>query len=316
MNYYGHAEDSSIVGRCEYRGVDCHVLDVPPRGIAGLVIVQSYPGCKSCQRRQYGLIGEARGLAGQSFRWYVGAEDHRLYGLMWLTNKKPRVEYWMLDYQEVKPGCWLPMIQGCDVYEKDVASKSYVDVHTDLKVVDVRINEPLPNKLFEIEFKEGVKVVDSRYGRTITYTHKSAPPKMTGKTLPEFANIDTSFTCEQAKNRRVLICFWDMQQRPSRYYVNRLAERAHDFEDKGIDVVCVHASDINENALSDWLKKYNVPFATGMVRGDEKKTRSSWGVQALPWLILTDSQHVIYAEGFSVSELDEKITRAGLQKAM
>lgn len=28
------------------------------------------------------------------------------------------------------------MIQGCKVYEKDISSRSYVDVRTDLKVVD------------------------------------------------------------------------------------------------------------------------------------------------------------------------------------
>ena len=316
LNYYGHAEDSSITGRCDYRGVDCYVLEIPPRGITGLVIVPSYPGCKSCQRRQYGLIGEARGLAGQSFRWYVGAKDHRLYGLAWLSNKKPRVEYWMSDYREVRPGCWLPIIQGCEVYEKDVSGQSYVDVHTDLKVVDIRINEPLSDELFKMELKEGVKVVDSRFGRTITYTHKSGPPELVGKTLPEFVNIDTSFNSEQANDRRVLVCFWDMQQRPSRYYIRRLAEKARGFAEKGITVVCVHVSDIDNNTLYEWVKEYNIPFTIGIVRGNEEKTRFSWGVQSLPWLILTDSEHVINAEGFALSDLEEKIMDAGLRKAL
>ncbi|MHC4559437.1 MAG: TlpA family protein disulfide reductase [Planctomycetota bacterium] len=307
LNYYGHAEDSSITGRCDYRGVDCYVLDIPPRGIAGLVIVQSYPGCKSCQRRQYGLIGEARGLAGQSYRWYVGAKDHRLYGLALLSNKKPRFEYWMLDYREVKPDCWLPMVQGCEVYEKDVSGRSYVDVHTDLKVVDIRINEPWSDELFEMEFKEGVKVVDSRYGRTITYTHKPSPPNLIGKALPEFVDIETSFTSEQANDRRVLVCFWDMQQRPSRYYIGRLAERAGYFAEKGIAVVCVHASGIDENTLNEWMKKYNIQFTDGMVRGDEEKIRFMWGVKSLPWLLLTDGKHIVQAEGFSINELNERI---------
>lgn len=314
LDYYGHAEDSSITGRCDYRGVDCYVLDVPPRGIPGLVIVQSYPGCKSCQRRQYGLIGEARGLAGQSYRWYVGAKDHRLYGLVWLSNKKPRVEYWMLDYREVRPDCWLPMIQGCEVYEKDISGRSYVDVRTDLKVVDIRIKEPLSDELFEMELKEGVKVVDNRSGRTITYTYRPGPPELVGKVLPEFGDINTSFASEQAKDRRLLVCFWDMQQRPSRYCVRRLAEKAKDFTEKGIAVVCVHASDVDENTLYEWVKEYNIPFTIGMVRGDEEKTRFSWGVQSLPWLILTDGNHIVTAEGFVVNELDEKMVEVALRK--
>ena len=31
------------------------------------------------------------------------------------------------------------------------------------------------------------------------------------------------------------------------------------------------------------------------------------GDKSLPWLILTDKNHVVTAEGFAVSELDEKI---------
>ena len=87
MNYCGHAGDSCIAGRLCYRGTDCYVLDVPPRGIPGLITVQSYPGCEqSNDRRNYGLAGEAVDLAGQSFRWYVGVKDCKLHGLVWLSN--------------------------------------------------------------------------------------------------------------------------------------------------------------------------------------------------------------------------------------
>ncbi|MFB0554842.1 MAG: hypothetical protein ACETWQ_16175, partial [Phycisphaerae bacterium] len=229
-------------------------------------------------------------------------------------NKKPRVEYWMLDYREVRPDCWLPMIQGCDVYEKDIFGRSYVDVRTDLKIIDIRINELLSDELFKMEFKEGVKVVDNRSGRTITYTYRPGPPELVGKVLPEFGDINTSFASEQAKDRRLLVCFWDMQQRPSRYCVRRLAEKAKDFTEKGIAVVCVHASDVDENTLYEWVKEYNIPFTIGMVRGDEEKTRFSWGVQSLPWLILTDGNHIVTAEGFVVNELDEKMVEVALRK--
>jgi hypothetical protein len=44
-----------------------------------------------------------------------------------------------------------------------------------------------------------------------------------------------------------------------------------------------------------------------MVQVDEEKTRFSWGVRSLPWLILTDKKHVVTDEGFSLAELDEKL---------
>jgi hypothetical protein len=46
-----------------------------------------------------------------------------------------------------------------------------------------------------------------------------------------------------------------------------------------------------------------------MIQGDEEKTNIAWGgVRSLPWLILTDRKHIVRAAGFSINELDEKIT--------
>jgi hypothetical protein len=44
-----------------------------------------------------------------------------------------------------------------------------------------------------------------------------------------------------------------------------------------------------------------------MIQDNEEKTRSAWGVKSLPWLILTDDEHVVRAEGFALTELDDKI---------
>jgi len=307
LSFYGRAKDATITGRCDYRGVDCYVLDVKPKGIPGLVIVQTYPGCKTCQRRQYGLIGEARGLAGQSYRWYVGVKDRRLYGLKWLSNNKIRVEYWMSDYKEIKPGCWLPMTQGCDAFVTDSSGQPYGDVHTDLKVVDVRINETLPDELFEMKLEEGVKVVDSRRGRTRTYEYKPEPLDLVGKMLPEFAEIGVSFPSEQAKDKRVLVCFWDMQQRPSRHYLMKLAEKAGILADKGITVLCIHASNAEAKTIEEWMIDSNIPFPTKTMVTDSEKARYAWGIKSLPWLILTDQEHNVEANGFSLAELDERI---------
>jgi len=41
--------------------------------------------------------------------------------------------------------------------------------------------------------------------------------------------------------------------------------------------------------------------------GDSDALCWSWGVQSLPWLILTDTTRVVRAEGFGVNELNEII---------
>jgi hypothetical protein len=310
MNYYGHAEDSSIVGRCNYRCVDCYILNVPPRGIPGLITVQSYPGCEqSNDRRQYGLAGEAVDLAGQSFRWYVGVKDRKLHGLVWLSNNKPRIEYWMSDYKEVQPGCWLPMRQGCEVYHKDNSGKYRVETHSDLKVVDARINEPLPGELFRMQIKEGAMVTDSRSGRTITYTYKPEPPNLVGKALPESEDAGDNFVPNQTKDGRMLVCFWDMEQRPSRHCLKSLAEKAGNLAEGGIYVLCIHASQVDEQALDKWMKNYNIPFNAKIITHDVEETRFNWGVKSLPWMILADSKHMVRAEGFGISELEDKIRK-------
>ncbi len=105
----------------------------------------------------------------------------------------------------------------------------------------------------------------------------------------------------------VLLCFFDINQRPSRNCVLQLAKRAEELKRKGITVVAIQATKIDENELNEWMNKNNILFPVGMVEGDEEKVRFAWGVKSLPWLILTDRKHVVIAEGFRVDELDAKI---------
>ena len=58
------------------------------------------------------------------------------------------------------------------------------------------------------------------------------------------------------------------------------------------------------------MKTSSVPFTVGMVQGDEEKTRFSWGVKSLPWLILTDTENIVRAEDFALAELNAKIKEA------
>jgi protocatechuate 3,4-dioxygenase beta subunit len=134
------------------------------------------------------------------------------------------------------------------------------------------------------------------------------PPSLVGKSLPDFENIKVDFSPEQVKDKRILICFWDMQQRPSRNCITELAKRTEDLARQNIVVIGVHVTAVEEKAINEWVKKNNIPFPIGMVRGNEQKTRSTWGVRSLPWLILTDKEHIVRVEGFSINDLDERIT--------
>jgi hypothetical protein len=151
-----------------------------------------------------------------------------------------------------------------------------------------------------------VRIVISQRSSSARYQPKR-PPSLVGKPLPELKDLKVDLSPADAKDKMVLICFWDMQQRPSRNCVMRLARQAQQLRQKGVTVVAVQASKIDENTLNQWVKKYKIPFAIGMIAGNEEKTKFAWGVRSLPWLILTDRKHVIRSGGFGINALNEKI---------
>ncbi|MHC4324835.1 MAG: carboxypeptidase regulatory-like domain-containing protein, partial [Planctomycetota bacterium] len=79
-----------------------------------------------------------------------------------------------------------------------------------------------------------------------------------GKPLPEWKEL-VDLKPEQVQSKRLLICFFDFQQRPSRNTILQLSRQAESLEQKGIVVATVHASKVDENKLDDWMEKYDVP---------------------------------------------------------
>jgi uncharacterized surface anchored protein len=134
------------------------------------------------------------------------------------------------------------------------------------------------------------------------------PPSLIGRPLPDLNDFKIDLSAADSDGKMILVCFWDMNQRPSRNCIRELAKRAEELKEKGVAVIAVQASKVDENELNEWVKNYNIPFSVGMVQGDEEKTRFAWGVKSLPWLILTDQEHIVRSNGFSLTEIDEKIS--------
>jgi hypothetical protein len=142
------------------------------------------------------------------------------------------------------------------------------------------------------------------------YNEKIAliPPAWKEGKISSFEGIDVAFNPEQAKDKMLLVCFFDFEQRPSRNSILQLAKQAEQLQQKGLVVVAIQASKMEEAELRTWAKDNNVTFPLGIARdGDE--TRSAWGIRALPWLILTDKDHNVQTQGFAIDELDAKMAR-------
>jgi protocatechuate 3,4-dioxygenase beta subunit len=157
-----------------------------------------------------------------------------------------------------------------------------------------------------------VRIVVSERGGSDRFVPRE-PPSLVGKALPDLNDVDVALSAADANDKMILVCFWDMNQRPSRHCIRQVAKRAEDLKQKGVTIVTVQASKTEEEALNAWLKKYGIGFPAGMIQGDEEKTRFRWGVRSLPWLILTDKEHVIRAAGFGLGDLDEKVKASGEQ---
>jgi protocatechuate 3,4-dioxygenase beta subunit/peroxiredoxin len=180
----------------------------------------------------------------------------------------------------------------------------------------IRINANVSGKTSRYGYVEteagatDVKIVVSESSSGTRYVPKQ-PPSLVGKALPDVKELKLNLSPEDSEDKMLLVCFFDMEQRPSRYCVTQLAKQAERLKQKGVTVVAVQASKTDASALKEWVEKYNLTFPVGTVEGDVEKTKFGWGVRSLPWLILTNRKHVVTAEGFSITELDKKIEEAG-----
>jgi hypothetical protein len=130
--------------------------------------------------------------------------------------------------------------------------------------------------------------------------------------ISSFEGIDIGFSPEQATDKMILVCFIDMQQRPSRNAVLQLVRQAEQLRQKGVAIVAIQVSKMDDATLKTWAKDNGITFPLGMAQDDGTKTRPAWGIKALPWLILTDPNHIVIAEGFGVDEVDLKTEGAKL----
>jgi hypothetical protein len=157
-------------------------------------------------------------------------------------------------------------------------------------------------------WQEGKKFVVDEWDGRIRYVPEDWSIRVgVGKELPEFEGIDLDITSEDLRDKAILLCFFDMNQRPSRNCLLQLSTKAKELKTQGVFVVAVHASMVDDNKLRLWNQKYRINFPVGMIKSDEEKTRFIWGIRSLPWLILTDKKHIVIAEDFGVTELDEKL---------
>lgn len=127
-----------------------------------------------------------------------------------------------------------------------------------------------------------------------------------GKPLPDLAPFGVTIA-DAPKGRPILVLLMDVEQRPSRRALKLAADQAALLRAKGVTAVVIQAGAITEEAFSEWKGETDLAFPIGRMKEASPKTRAAWGASALPWLILTDKDHLVVAEGFAPEELEAKL---------
>jgi hypothetical protein len=105
----------------------------------------------------------------------------------------------------------------------------------------------------------------------------------------------------------ILLCLVDAQQPSSKQYLTDLARKADTLRGKGVLVVAVQTSKMSSEQDYGLLNANRTALPWCGIMDDFEPLKTAWGIKSLPWLILTDRQHTVCAEGFAISELDSRI---------
>src|SRR3954452_8127355 len=75
--------------------------------------------------------------------------------------------------KEIAPGCRLPLVQSIRFFEVGDDGLPFESQHNELKIIEVKVNAPLPDGLFAVEIPEGERIVDQTTQLPLTYRHKA-----------------------------------------------------------------------------------------------------------------------------------------------
>jgi hypothetical protein len=147
---------------------------------------------------------------------------------------------------------------------------------------------------------KGAEICDNRSNPRLKYINGYTSSLM-DKPLPDLEEIGINLSQADVDNKMLLICFFNIEQKASRNCMMRLFKRAQEFLPQDIEIIVVQTSEIEQKKLDAWMEKSSIDFTFAMIEADEENIRFNWGVESLPWLILTDKNHVVTAEGFSLN---------------
>jgi hypothetical protein len=172
-------------------------------------------------------------------------------------------------------------------------------------------------RVWELSYAQTSKTITFPGDETIQTVDLIVRPKVAdaasllGRPLPDFSGIRLDLDRDKLKGKKLLLCFFDYEQRPARRCVTQLNKQLAALQDQGVTVMAILTSKVDQAELTQWMEKTKIELPVGTIDGGTDEVRFAWNVQSLPWLVLTDREHVVRAEGFGMAELTRKTQALG-----
>jgi thiol-disulfide isomerase/thioredoxin len=292
VRYWGRPEEFTLIGEEEYSGKHCYVLE---------------------------YSGEPRPR-----RWYVGKRDGLLYGYHTLTDSGTPWRKWRTwDYQEAAPGCWYPAQQSHESFNTEHGHLSF---RQSLEVVAIEVNKPLPERLFQIEFRDGVTVADYRFGAMISYPYKAdrSPAEweqiradalsryerrqaelgvrdLEGEAAPELPAMQwingPPLRLEELRGKVVLLSFWAVWSGRCAEVLPALEKLSGEPAAKsGVVVIGIHAPGSDVQTITRKMEQFGARYPvcldlpTVEPREGFGRAFAAYGIDRLPYTIVLDRE--------------------------
>lgn len=354
-DFEGKPEDYALAGTERFRGEECHVLECGSsyrtlfvsvadgrlRGLRQLVLPRSAVTDKSPVFAEVarGLGAEIGPTSAEFQKWAAALPPEQQQKAWREYNRRlrplaiPQVTHWYADWREAAPGRWLPMEQGYEMYDSESTGARMVTGTREMKVVEVAVDQQLPEAWFQYDIPEGMQVYDWGHQPPLIYKHKkhfapeewqailagaraqaddaerrkAAMEAVVGKPPPPFPQEAAwlngkPVTWAELKGKVVVVDFWATWCGPCHNDFPRLAELQKE-EARGFVLLGVHTAGTPADEVTALMKKFGMTHPVCIdVKGDGPN--EGWGVifggfavDGIPHAFVVDADGNIAAHG-------------------